>query len=131
MQFMKKLSAASLLLLAACSYRRHVAVTPVPEPARESVVIGTDTISYERSGGSLPARPTVVFLHGFGAAMESWSDIQPAIAAKYPVVRIDLKGFGRSSKPRDEKYSARDQADVVAATLRSLDLRRVVIVGHS
>src|SRR4051812_42416054 len=131
MQFMKKLSAASLLLLAACSYRRHVAVTPVPEPARQSVVIGTDTISYERSGDSLSGRPTVVMLHGFGAAMESWSDIQPAIAAQYPVLRVDLKGFGMSSKPKDDRYSARDQADVVAGVLRSLSVRRAVIVGHS
>jgi pimeloyl-ACP methyl ester carboxylesterase len=63
--------------------------------------------------------------------MESWSDIQPTIAAKYPVLRVDLKGFGMSSKPSDDRYSARDQADVVAAVLRSLGVRRAVMVGHS
>ena len=70
-------------------------------------------------------------LHGFGAALESWSDIQPMIAAEYPVVRMDLKGFGMSSKGRDGKYSARDQADVVAGVLRTLGVRRAVVVGHS
>src|SRR3954465_1050224 len=105
MRLMRIVSAASLLLLAACSYRRHVAVTPVPEPARQWVVIGSYSISYERSGDTLSGKPTVVMLHGFGAAMESWSDVQPLIAAKYPVLRVDLKGFGRSSKPKDDKYS--------------------------
>jgi pimeloyl-ACP methyl ester carboxylesterase len=114
-----------------CTYRRHVAVVPVPEPARRSVVVGSDTISYELSGDTLSGRPTVVLLHGFGAAMESWSDIQPMIAARNPVLRMDLKGFGMSSKPKDSKYSARDQADVVAGVLRQLNLGRVVLVGHS
>lgn len=131
MPLLKGTAVLSLALLAGCSYQRHVAITPVPEPVRSAVVIGSDTISYERSGDTSSAKPTVVLLHGFGAAMESWSDIQPMIAAKYPVLRIDLKGFGMSSKPRDDKYSARDQADVVAGVLRALNVPRVVIVGHS
>ena len=36
-----------------------------------------------------------------------------------------------SSKPKDDKYSARDQAEVVAGVMRALDLRRAVMVGHS
>jgi pimeloyl-ACP methyl ester carboxylesterase len=131
MPLLRGIAALALLLAAGCSYQRHVVVTPVPEPARLSLVVGTDTISYERSGDTLSGRPTVVMLHGFGAAMESWSDIRPMIAAQYPVLRMDLKGFGMSSKPKDDKYSARDQADVVAGVLRALDVRRAVIVGHS
>lgn len=131
MRLLRGTAIVSLALLAGCSYRRHVVVTPVPEPARSAVVVGSDTISYERSGDTTSGKPTVVMLHGFGAAMESWSDIQPMIAASYPVIRLDLKGFGMSSKPKDEKYSARDQADVVAGVLQSLRVRRAVIVGHS
>jgi pimeloyl-ACP methyl ester carboxylesterase len=131
MRLGKKVVAASLVVLVGCSYRRHVAITPVPEPARRSVVVGTDTVSYELAGDTLSGRPTVVMLHGFGAAMESWSDIQPMIAASYPVLRMDLKGFGMSSKPKDSRYSARDHAEVVAAVLKKLDVRRAVVVGHS
>jgi pimeloyl-ACP methyl ester carboxylesterase len=131
MRLPKTLCTFALLLAAACSYRRHVAVTPVPEPARQSVVVGSDTISYERSGDTTTGKPIVILIHGFGAAMESWSDILPAVGAQYPVVRLDLKGFGMSSKPKNEKYSARDQADVVSGVLRGLNIRRAVIVGHS
>ena len=79
MTLLRGTAALALVLTASCSYRRHVAVTPVPEPVRQSVIVGADTISYERSGDTLSGRPTVVLLHGFGAAMESWSDIQPMI----------------------------------------------------
>ena len=131
MQIRRCFAALSLVVVAGCSYRRHVDVTPVPEPVRQSVVVGTDTIRYERSGDAASSKPTVVMLHGFGAALESWSDIQPMIAAEYPVIRLDLKGFGMSSKGRDGKYSARDQADVVAGVIRALGVNRAVIVGHS
>lgn len=131
MRLLKGTAALALILTASCSYRRHVVVTPVPEPARQSVIVGSDTISYERSGDTLSGKPTVVLLHGFGAAMESWSDIHPMIVARYPVLRMDLKGFGMSSKPKDSRYSARDQADAVIGVLRKLNLRRVVLVGHS
>jgi pimeloyl-ACP methyl ester carboxylesterase len=131
MPLLRRVAVAALLLLEGCAYRRHVAISPVSEPARRSVVVGTDTVSYELSGDTLSGRPTVVLLHGFGAAMESWSDIQPMLAARYPVLRLDLKGFGLSSKPEDDKYTARDQADVVAGVLRELRLTRVVLIGHS
>lgn len=131
MTFARIFAAVALAITAGCGYRRQVDVTPVPEPARRFVVVGTDTVSYELTGDTLSTRPTVVMLHGFGAAMESWSDIQPLIAAQYPVLRMDLKGFGMSSKPKDSRYSAKDQAEVVAGALRALDKRRVVLVGHS
>jgi len=131
MSSLKRIGLAGALALAGCAYQRHVAVSPVTEPARRSIVVGSDTISYELSGDTVSGKPTVVLLHGFGAAMESWSDIQPMIAARYPVLRLDLKGFGMSSKPEDDRYSARDQADVVAGVLRQLRLPRVVLIGHS
>lgn len=76
-------------------------------------------------------RPVVVLLHGFGASLESWSDIYPELARERSVLRLDLKGAGFSSKPRDGKYKPEDQAHLVLGFLRDLKLRRVVLVGHS
>lgn len=125
------LSAVGLLSATACSYRRHVAVTAAPEPLRREIQAAGVRVSYELTGDTASGKPVVVMLHGFGAALESWSDIQPAIAAEYPVLRMDLKGFGLSEKPRDGRYAAVDQAEVVAGVLRGLGLKKVVIVGHS
>ena len=125
------LSAVGLLSATACSYRRHVAVTAAPEPARREIQAAGVRVSYELTGDTASGKPVVVMLHGFGAALESWSDVQPSIAAEFPVLRMDLKGFGMSEKPRDGRYAAVDQAEVVAGVLRGLGLKRVVIVGHS
>lgn len=127
----RKYLIAGALLLAGCSYQRNVHPTPAPIPVRREVDVQGLRISYEYSGDSATPAPVVVLLHGFGASLESWSDILPLIAAKHPVLRIDLKGFGRSAKPRDDKYSAMDQAEVIVGVLRTLGIRRPVLVGHS
>lgn len=131
MRLSRSIFVAAVVLAAGCSYQRHVDLVPVAEPARREVTAAGVRIAYELTGDTLAGKPTVVMLHGFGAAMESWSDIQPTIAAEYPVLRMDLKGFGSSEKPKDEKYAARDQGEVVAAALRQLGVKRAVLVGHS
>ncbi len=74
---------------------------------------------------------TLVMVHGFGACLESWHDIYPALAAEFSVVRLDLKGSGFSSKPRDESYALRDQASILLDFLEALRLKRIVLIGHS
>jgi pimeloyl-ACP methyl ester carboxylesterase len=85
-------------------------------------------ISYERhgSGGS-----PIVFLHGFGASVETWRDIQPRLAQDNTLFFLDLKGFGLSSKPDDGRYTLEDQAEIVLAFLKAQNLRDVTLVGHS
>ena len=73
----------------------------------------------------------VVMVHGFGENLESWDDIYPALASEFSVVRLDLKGSGFSSKPAQETYSPVDQAKVLLGFIKSMGLRRVVLVGHS
>jgi len=46
-------------------------------------------------------------------------------------VRVDLKGFGFSSKPQDEHYTPYDQALLLSKALKQLSLTNVVLVGHS
>lgn len=85
-------------------------------------------ISYEVHGnGNSP----IVFLHGFGASVETWRDIQSRLAQGNKLFFLDLKGFGLSSKPDDGKYSLEDQADVVLAFMKSQNLHDVTLVGHS
>jgi pimeloyl-ACP methyl ester carboxylesterase len=73
----------------------------------------------------------VVLLHGFGATLETWNDIEPLLCPRWKVVRADLKGFGLSSKPRDGSYTIFDQAAVVLGLVRALDLQDYVLAGHS
>jgi pimeloyl-ACP methyl ester carboxylesterase len=86
-------------------------------------------INYEVCGnGLLP----VVFLHGFAAALTTWDDIRGMLPPdRYRFYFLDLKGFGRSSRPRDDAYRPADQAELLTAFLEAEDLRNAVLVGHS
>ena len=47
------------------------------------------------------------------------------------VIAVDLKGFGQSDKPFDERYSVFDQAELLAQLIEEKDLRNLTLVGHS
>jgi pimeloyl-ACP methyl ester carboxylesterase len=74
--------------------------------------------------------PAIVLIHGFGAAIDWWDEIAPALAADHRVVRIDLIGHGGTQAPASG-YSVERQGELVAAVLDKLGLDRVTIIGHS
>jgi len=85
-------------------------------------------INYEIHGNG---NSTLVFLHGFGASVETWRDIQLPLSQENTLIFLDLKGFGLSSKPDDGKYSIEDQAEIVLAFLKTHNLHDITLVGHS
>jgi pimeloyl-ACP methyl ester carboxylesterase len=84
-------------------------------------------INYYEMGQGKP----VLLLHGFGGCSYTWRFLGPALAQDHRVITLDLKGYGLSDKPRDEKYALSDQADLVAAFIQAQGLRDLVIIGHS
>jgi pimeloyl-ACP methyl ester carboxylesterase len=44
---------------------------------------------------------------------------------------VDLKGFGRSPKPRDGRYAVADHAACVRELIEKLDLVDLTLIGHS
>ncbi len=55
----------------------------------------------------------------------------PELAQTHRVIAVDLKGFGQSDKPFDERYSVFDQAELLAQLIEDKDLRDLTLVGHS
>ncbi|RNC73161.1 MAG: alpha/beta hydrolase [Desulfuromonadales bacterium] len=75
---------------------------------------------------------SVLFLHGFAAALTTWDDLVPLLPTeRYTIHRLDLKGFGFSSKHRSGSYALEEQAAVVKAYLEAAGLHHVVLAGHS
>ena len=74
--------------------------------------------------------PRVVFVHGLGGTLTTWSLNLPAFAARFRICALDLVGAGDSAKPAID-YSVPAQAGLLARFLDALDWRRVSIVGHS
>jgi pimeloyl-ACP methyl ester carboxylesterase len=75
--------------------------------------------------------PPLLLIHGFGASSYTWRHIAPALARDHRVIAVDLKGFGQSDKPFDERYSVFDQADLLAQLIVDKNLHNLTLVGHS
>jgi pimeloyl-ACP methyl ester carboxylesterase len=73
----------------------------------------------------------ILALHGFAASTYEWRDYVAALSATHQLILVDLKGHGRSPKPRDRRYAVREQASLVLAFIREHGLQNVTVIGHS
>jgi pimeloyl-ACP methyl ester carboxylesterase len=76
--------------------------------------------------------PHVVFVHGLGGSIPTWSLNLTAFAERFRICAVDLVGAGSSAKPTQD-YSVSNLADFLVRFLDALgsDWQRVSIVGHS
>ena len=61
---------------------------------------------YQEEGSGRP----LLLIHGFGTSTYTWRRVAPELATNHRVIAVDLKGFGQSDKPMDDRYSVFDQA---------------------
>jgi non-heme chloroperoxidase len=75
----------------------------------------------------------ILFVHGWSQSHASWSEqlASPALAERFRLVALDLRGHGDSEKPVDAYTESQLWADDIAATLAALDLRGAVLCGWS
>ena len=83
-------------------------------------------VKVEGAGTGIP----IVLIHGFGAALDWWDEIAPALAAERKVIRLDLIGHGGTEAP-SSGYSIERQAALVKGVLDKLGVERVAAIGHS
>lgn len=76
--------------------------------------------------------PLVLLVHGFPESWYSWRRQLPALAgAGYRAAAIDVRGYGRSSRPADvAAYRMRELVEDNLAVVRGLGERHAVVVGH-
>ena len=72
--------------------------------------------------------PMLLLIHGTGAATHSWRDVLPLLAEQFTVVAPDLPGHGFSGRG---PQTLPGMAGAIAALVATLDLKPLVIVGHS
>lgn len=81
---------------------------------------------YEDAGSG----PPLLFVHGLGSSTRDWFAQVPHFADRYRVLRLDLRGHGRSERTRGPYRIAQFARDV-AVTLRKLDAVPAHVVGLS
>ncbi|MGW0537415.1 alpha/beta fold hydrolase [Streptomyces sp. NPDC003032] len=76
--------------------------------------------------------PLVLLVHGFPESWYSWRRQLPALAAAgHRAVAIDVRGYGRSSKPAaTDAYRMLDLVEDNVAVVRALGEENAVVVGH-
>src|SRR4051812_12747905 len=76
--------------------------------------------------------PLVLLVHGFPESWYSWRHQLPALAeAGYRAVAIDVRGYGRSSKPLAiEEYRMLAQVADNVGVLKALGASTATIIGH-
>lgn len=80
-----------------------------------------------------PDGPVLLFAHGFGCDQHMWRFVAPHFEATHRVVMFDHVGAGHAEATYDlERYATlAGYADDVVRICADLDLRDVVLVGHS
>jgi 3-oxoadipate enol-lactonase len=92
---------------------------------------GAPTLFYQVEGAPIEAtKPATVLIHGVGADGSSWDEIVPALTQRFTVIRLDLRGHGRSGNVNGALALddfARDVVDVMTAA----GVPRAHVVGFS
>jgi pimeloyl-ACP methyl ester carboxylesterase len=121
-----------------------VVLTVAAALAVNAMLVGLQTRpAMARSGGTLMETavvtanvkvegegPPIVLIHGFGAALDWWDEIAPALSSDHRVIRLDLIGHGGTEAP-GSGYAIERQAALVKAVLDKLGAARVAVIGHS
>lgn len=91
-----------------------------------TITVNGIDLYYESHGTGDP----VVLLHGLGSSTRDWEPQLGPLAQRFRVITLDIRGHGRSSKPR-QPYSVALFAADAEAMIRALDLGAVHLVGIS
>ncbi|WP_034521791.1 SDR family oxidoreductase [Actinomadura rifamycini] len=78
------------------------------------------------------ANPTVLLVHGYPDTHAVWDEVAERLAARFHVVRYDVRGAGASSRPFGAKHYAFEHlmADMRAVLDAAAPGRAVHLVGH-
>jgi pimeloyl-ACP methyl ester carboxylesterase len=113
------------LALASCTQ-----LMGAPEPADgPRAIAGKAGAIYLDDGGhgGIP----VVFLHSFGGDSSHWASQLDSQRHHRRALAIDLRGHGKSARPKDMDYSLPAFVGDLEVVVRELKLSRFVLVGHS
>jgi pimeloyl-ACP methyl ester carboxylesterase len=111
--------------------RREVVQAETAAPAGGRYVKSTDVSIFVQETGPADGVP-VLFVHGTGAWSEAWRGAMTAAAGVGArAIAIDLPPFGFSQRPADARYGKLEQGRRIVGVLEALDLKQVILVGHS
>lgn len=98
-----------------------------PYPTHKVTLNDSTTINYIDEG---EGPQTLLFIHGLGSNLKAWQKNVAALQTDYRCVALDLPNYGQSSQG-NYPFTMRFFAETLAAFMNELELKEVVLVGHS
>lgn len=86
---------------------------------------GGATLHVRHAGGG----PPLLLLHGHPQTLAMWHRVAPALAQRFSVVLMDLRGYGDSSRP-EGGFDKRTMAADALAAMRALGHARFAVCAH-
>ena len=103
--------------------------TAIPKDSAENFKVANKGVNIAYND-SKKGDTTLLFIHGWGINRTYWENQDTVFAKQYRVVSMDLPGFGESGKNR-KSWTVEDYANDVSEVLNGLDLKNVILIGHS
>jgi pimeloyl-ACP methyl ester carboxylesterase len=109
--------------------RPEPAAAPAPQAVHRVVASPGGRIHLVEQGTG----PLVLLVHGFPESWYAWRRQLPALAAAgYRAAAVDVRGYGRSSRPADvAAYRMTELVADTAAAVHALGEETAVVVGHA
>ena len=94
--------------------------------------VATNGIELNVAEAGDPDDPLVILVHGFPESWYSWRhQIVPIAKAGYHVVAPDMRGYGKSDKPREIKaYNQVEVVNDIVGLIPALGKEQAVVIGH-
>ena len=130
---------ALLLALAVTTSQARAQTMPLPDGFADTFSHHTVTLEngislhYVRggqAGGTEGDAPTIFLTHGFPSTWYEWRDVMPALAERFDVVAVDLRGLGDSMAPLGSDFDARSMAEDIRLLANELGVTRAFSAGH-
>lgn len=83
-------------------------------------------VNYIRKGNG----KTLVFLHGWGAEIGTFTHLMDELSKSYDVVAIDFPGFGKSEEPQTP-WNLDEYAKMTLAFINDHNIVNPILIGHS
>ncbi len=74
--------------------------------------------------------PALLFIHGWCCDSTHWRRTTPAFRRSHRIVTTDLRGHGKSDKPKQD-YTMDGFCEDIEWLIGQLGLRRPIVIGHS
>lgn len=118
----------SLLMLTSCGNQKTQEVASTPDIQEKVELRNEGVFIHHQLFGK--GDTTLLFVHGWCIDQTYWNQQIEALKDQYQILAIDLVGFGKSGKNR-EQWSMEAYGRDIRAAIDQLKLENVILIGHS